>query len=123
MVAFRRAHLTFSTEQFYAKAEIRWFSVEGRFPNWTDLKESSFACEVYECEHSKLYLMFNAGSDALEFILPGAPTNTAWRLAVDTAHETPQGFFSAGSEPCLENPGSYRVAVRSSVVLLTGRRE
>jgi len=123
MIAFRRLHPTFSKEQFYTEAEIRWFSAEGKLPNWTDPKEHSFAFEVSECEQSTLYLMFNAGSDALDFILPRAPTNTVWRLAVDTARETPQDLFSAGTEPGLENPESYRVAGRSSVILLAGRRE
>jgi glycogen operon protein len=61
--------------------------------------------------------MFNAGTDALDFILPRAPTNTPWRVAVDTAREPPQDLFTAGTEQRLENPGSYQVAARSSVIL------
>jgi glycogen operon protein len=61
--------------------------------------------------------MFNAGSDALDFILPRAPTSTSWDLTVDTARETPQDLFAAGTEPRLEIARSYRVAAHSSVIL------
>jgi glycogen operon protein len=117
MIAFRKAHPVFSTEQFYTEAEIRWFSAGGGSPNWTDPRENSLACEISEGEYSRLYLMFNAGSDALDFILPRAPTSTSWDLTVDTARETPQDLFAAGTEPRLEIARSYRVAAHSSVIL------
>ena len=117
MIAFRRAHPIFSSEQFYTEAEIRWFSAVGGLPNWTDPKENSLACEIYEHEHSRLYLMFNACSHAVDFSLPRAPKNAPWHLAVDTARERPQDLSTADTEPRLENPGSYLVAAHSSVIL------
>ena len=40
---------------------------------------------------------------------------------VDVSRETPKNIFNPGIEPNLENPVSYRVAARSSVILLAGR--
>jgi hypothetical protein len=41
-----------------------------------------------------------------------------WHLAVDTARTAPQDLFAAGEEPLLDDPQTYRLSPRSSVILL-----
>lgn len=118
MIAFRRFHPILSKEEFYTDAEIHWFGPQGGLPNWADPKEKQFACLIHEDEQSELYLMFNAGSDAVDFGLPPAPPGARWHLAVDTSREAPQDLFAAGEELPWENPHTYRLSPRSSAILL-----
>lgn len=118
MIAFRQAHPILSQEHFYMEAEISWFSPQGDLPNWTDPKEKQFACLIHEDERNALFLMFNAGADAVDFSLPPLLHVTQWHLAVDTSHEAPQDLFVAGEEPLWENTHAYRLAPQSSVILL-----
>lgn len=67
--------------------------------------------------------MFNAGMDAVNFILPRTPTDSPWRLIADTARASPRDIWDAGTEQRLENTDGYQVAGRSSVILLAGTRE
>jgi glycogen operon protein len=118
MIAFRRAHPILSQEHFYTDAEIHWFSPHGDMPHWTDQKEKQFACLIYEDERRALYLMFNAGADAVDFGLPPVLPGARWHLAVDTSCEAPQDLFAAGEEPLWENPQTYHLGHRSSAILL-----
>jgi isoamylase len=121
MIALRRAHPILSKEQFYTDAEIHWFGPQGGLPNWADPQEKQFACLIHEAEQHALYLMFNAGTAAVDFGLPPGSTGAPWRLAVDTACEAPRDLFAAGEEPLLDNPQAYRMGLRSSAILVTRR--
>jgi glycogen operon protein len=117
MIAFRRAHPVLSKEQFYTDAEIHWFGPQRRLPNWTDPKERQFACLIHEDEQCALFLMFNAGTDAVDFDLPPALPGARWHQVIDTSREAPQDLFTAGKEPLWDNPHIYHLSPRSSAVL------
>jgi isoamylase len=118
MIALRRAHPVLRKEQFYTDAGIHWFGPQGGSPNWTDPKEKRMACLIQEEEGSALYLMFNAGPDAVDFGLPPAQAGARWHLAVDTSLEAPRDLFAAGEEPACESPQSYHLGPRSCAILL-----
>jgi isoamylase len=118
MIAFRRAHPILSKGQFYTDAQIHWFGSHGGLPNWADPKEKQFACLIHEEEQGSLFLMFNAGGDAVDFGLPPVPPGARWHLAVDTSREAPQDLFAAGEEPLWEDPQTYHLSPRSSAILL-----
>jgi isoamylase len=118
MIAFRRVHPILSKEEFYTDAEIHWFGAHGGLPDWADPKQKQFACLIHEDEQRALYLMFNAGADAVDFGLPPAPPGARWNLAVDTARETPRDLFAAGEEPLWEDQQTYQLSPRSSAILL-----
>ncbi len=121
MIAFRRAHPILSDEQFYTDADIHWFSPQGCLPNWADPNERQFACLIQEGDPNALYLMFNAGTDGVDFALPPAPPEAHWHLAVDTARESPHDVFAVGEEPLWEDTKTYHLSPRCSAILL-GRR-
>jgi glycogen operon protein len=121
MIAFRSAHPILSKEQFYTDAEIKWFGPHGGLPSWADPNENRFACLIHEDEQSALCLMFNAGADAVDFVLPPALPGAQWYLAVDTSREAPQDLFAAGEEPLWEDTQTYRLSPRSSAILLSSR--
>ena len=118
MIAFRRAHPILSKEQFYTDAEIQWFGSQGGSPHWADPQEKRFACLIHEDEQRALYLMLNAGVDAVDFALPPLLPEIYWYLAVDTSREAPQDLFAAGEEPLWEDQKTYRLRPRSGVILL-----
>ena len=117
MIAFRHAHPILSKEQFYTDAEINWFGPQGQLPSWADPEEKQFSCLIHEEERRALFLMFNAGAGAVDFRLPLIP-GARWHLAVDTAGKSPGDLFAAGEEPLLEDTQTYRLAPRSSAILL-----
>ncbi len=118
MIAFRRAHPILSKEQFYTDAEIHWFAPQGGLPDWANPKQKQFACLIQEDEQNALCLLFNAGTDAVDFGLPPVPPGVQWHLAVDTSRESPQDLFAAGEEPLWEDPQIYQLSPRSSAILL-----
>src|SRR5664280_2697088 len=118
MIAFRLAHPVLSKEQFYTDAEIHWFGLQGGLPHWADPKEKRFACLIHEDEQHALFLMFNAGADAVDFHLPPITHGAQWHLAVDTFGETPHDLLGAGEEPLLKYPRTYLLQPRSSAILL-----
>jgi isoamylase len=118
MIALRRAHPVLSREQFYTNAEIHWFGPQGGLPDWADPKAKQFACLIHEDEQRALCLMFNAGTDAVDFVLPALSRGTRWHLTVDTSREAPQDLFAAGEELLWEDQQAYRLSSRSSAILL-----
>jgi isoamylase len=82
------------------------------------VQEKRFGCLIHEDEQSALFLMFNAGVDALDFHLPPVSPGFRWHLAVDTSRETPQDLFTAGEEPLCEHSQGYHLSPRSSAILL-----
>ncbi|MGA2605346.1 MAG: glycogen debranching protein GlgX [Verrucomicrobiia bacterium] len=122
LIAFRRAHPILSKEQFYTDAEIHWLGLQGGLPNWADPKEKQFGCLIHEDEQHALCLMFNAGTEAVDFGLPPVLPRARWHLAVDTSREAPQDLFAAGEEPLWEDPRTYHLSPRSSAILLSEAR-
>jgi len=118
MIAFRRAHPILSKERFYTDTDIGWFGSQGGLPNWTDPKEKQFACLIHEDEQNEICLMFNAGTDAVNFVLPPATLGFRWSLAVDTSRASPHDLFSSGEEPLWKDSLTYRLNPQSSVILL-----
>ena len=118
MIAFRSVHPVLSKEQFYTDDDIQWFGPLGRLPDWADPNQKQFACLIKENEQGALYLVFNAGDDAIDFILPPAAQGTRWHQAVDTARDSPQDLFAAGDELLCSDQQTYRLGSRSSAILL-----
>jgi glycogen operon protein len=118
MIAFRSAHPILSKEQFYTDAEIHWFGPQGGLTNWADPKEKQFACLIHEDEQRVLYLMFNAGVDAVDFRLPTVLPGFRWYLAVDTSGKAPRDLFAEGEEPLWKDSQTYHLSPRSGAILL-----
>ncbi|MGO9708212.1 MAG: glycogen debranching protein GlgX [Polyangiaceae bacterium] len=119
MMAFRRAHPVLSEERFYTDAEIAWFAAKGGRPDWNAPQERVFGCLVREEGQRALYLMFNAGAEAVECHVPAPLRGTRWYLVVDTSRESPQDMFPAGEERPWDGESGYRLGSRTSVILVS----
>jgi glycogen operon protein len=60
----------------------------------------------------------NAHWEPHDLELPRPRPGTAWHLVADTAADAPHDLHRPGAEPPLEDPGRYRTAPRSTVILL-----
>ena len=60
--------------------------------------------------------MFNADATAMAFALPEHAR--PWRIAIDTAQQSPRDVCPAGEERALESQSHYPVESRSCAVLI-----
>jgi isoamylase len=118
MIAFRRNHPVLRQEAFYTADDIHWFNAWGADPDWSAANERHLACLILGRDEPALYLMFNAGTDAVTFALPGVPNGGRWCLAIDTALPSPQDLVQAGDEQALADQTVYQAGPRSSVILV-----
>jgi len=84
-----------------------------------DPQQKSFACLILGQSEPDLFLMFNADTISVNFSIPALPGSKIWRLAVDTSRTAPDDLNEAGKEPSMQGQISFRVAPRSSAILLT----
>jgi isoamylase len=118
MIAFRHAHPVLRKEAFYTDADIQWFSPQGTAPDWLDAGEKRLACLIRGQSEPDIYLMFNASSEAVAFVLPPTPRGGKWHLAADTFRSAPQDLPEIGKEIVLDDQAGYQVGSRASVILL-----
>jgi len=119
MIAFRRAHPILRREVFYTEADMQWFAPNGGIPGWTDERQKSFACLILGQTEPDLFLMFNADTRSVDFVIPALPASKIWRLAVDTSRSAPDDLYESGKEPSMQGQISFRLEPRSSAILLT----
>ena len=122
MIAFRDAHPVLSKEQFYTDTGIHWLGPQQGAPNWADPRCKALACLIHEDGQNMLFLMFNAGMVETGFGLPALPRGFGWHLAVDSSRLAPQDLFAPGEEAILDNSKTFRVAARSSAILLARKQ-
>jgi len=116
--AFRRAHPVLRREAFYTDEDICWFNPSGKIPDWFDPLQKSLACLIRSKDMADLFMMFNAGNEAVTFVVPQACPARIWRLATDTAEPSSPGFYSMEKEAAVTNSASYLVQSRSSAILV-----
>jgi glycogen operon protein len=119
MLAFRRAHPVLSQESFYSAEDVLWFNASGKSPDWFNPRQRCLACLIRSQDAADLFLMFNAGTEAVAFVVPPLPSPGTWRIAADTAQPVQQDFYRPGDETELLNPASYTVQSRSSAILVS----
>jgi glycogen operon protein len=114
MAALRRRHPVLSREEFYTPGEIRWMTPALGRPDWSDPRARSAGCLIRAGREDALYLMVNAEEKPMPFVIPPAPGQRQWRLAIDTATDWP-----VSAEQLLPGGCSRTLEARSSVLLTT----
>ena len=87
-------------------------------PDWHDPDQKALACLVRGTTGPDLYLMFNAGTTPVAFVVPDARPTGAWRVAINTARPSASGAGEPGPDH-LVNGMPYALAARSSAVLVS----
>jgi glycogen operon protein len=115
MIALRQSHPILAREQFYSNNDISWFGPFEGAPAWGDPRAKAFACHIHDGGAESLFLMFNAGSQAVTFHTPVAPDKGRWRLAVDTSHDGP---ITGPGESLVDSLQPYELEPHSSAILV-----
>jgi glycogen operon protein len=116
-IEFRRTHAALTREAFYTDKDIQWFDLEGNRLDWSDSRRKTAACLVRGDDGPDLYLMFNADTASVRFVLPPSARPRSLRLVADTSQISPDDFCDPGEESEV-SPTSYFVECRSSVILI-----
>jgi glycogen operon protein len=119
MIAFRKAHPSLGRSRFW-RDDVRWYGVGSQVDMSEASRSLAFSLRGASQDDDDLYVMINAGPEALDFtVQEGAPAD--WRRVVDTGLESPDDIREPGQEAKLTS-ARYAVAPRSLVVLLHARR-
>ena len=118
MIALRRTHPLLRKEVFYTDKDIVWFDPAGNTPQWSDPEAKAVGCLILGGDQPVLFLMFNAGTRPVRFILPPHANGQCWTLAVDTARPAPADLQGSDPESILVSQGDYDLQERSSSVIL-----
>jgi pullulanase/glycogen debranching enzyme len=97
--------------------DIGWFGADGKAMEW-ELADNSLACLLEGGGSPSFLLMFHAGAEPQEFLLPPAPRGGTWYRALDTGLAPPLDFPDPGREPQLDRQERYPLSGRSMAVLL-----
>jgi isoamylase len=122
LLRFRRSSPFYRDDRFWAQpggADITWHGVELHRPDWSDASHS-LAFELVHAEDpdTRLYAVFNAYWEPLEFELPPAPARKCWAVAADTAAPDPDDV-PLPPRPLREGTVRIVVGPRSVAVLGT----
>ena len=118
LIRFRKSHPVLTKEDFYQPNEIEWFGPRGSPPDWSNGNVLGAFIQPDNPEEARLCLLFNAGTEPVEFHLPPPPPAMCWHVAVDTAAAAPEDIHEAGAEPVLHQRDTVSLLGRSSMILL-----
>jgi glycogen operon protein len=118
LIAARKAHSPLFHPGFYTDETLRWLGPDGEPPHWDDPEARALGCYLPEKEDLAVVLLFNAGTDAVDFALPASPQGRPWSRKADTALPSPEDIYPLRQAPPLNPQGQYTVEAQSSVVLI-----
>jgi glycogen operon protein len=106
-----------SLTEMLEQAKTAWHGVKPLQPDWSPTSHAlAFGAELRR-EGLEIHLIMNAYWEPLEFELPDVSNGGRWRRWIDTALASPEDIVPWPDAAPLLNPGAYRAAPRSVVVL------
>ncbi len=104
-------------------AAISWHGVRAGQPDWSPGSRllalmRTGGAPTGARTGEQIYVAMNAHWESHELELPQPAAGKVWHLVADTAAEPPYDIREPGEEPPLDMPGTYRIAPRSTVILL-----
>jgi isoamylase len=128
LIALRKRHPSLQRRHFLSGRvregselpDIAWHGVDLDAPEWLgkECRTLAFTLAPREKGEGPLHVMLNMGAEGSSFAVPGLAAYR-WRLAVDTAAESPADLFGPAKQPPFTDR-RYTLAARS-VVVLEGR--
>ncbi len=132
IIRFRMQHpvlrrgefLTGETAPGKGVPDVAWHGYRANMPDWSEKSRGIALCLSGEYANritggpdTDIYMIFNAERSNRIFQLPGSPSGRPWRLAVDTAAESPADIFENGSEKPVTR-GFFMARALSTAVLI-----
>jgi glycogen operon protein len=137
LISFRRRQPTVKRRNFLsgkpahtgALPDVSWFSSSGAPVDWKT-KERALTCllgppglaEDAEQLGRPLLLLFNAGAQPVDVVIPDAARNMPWRTFLDTAAPTPHDIFTQADGPPIPPAGRMTLVDRSMRCFVAARQ-
>jgi glycogen operon protein len=116
MIAFRKQHPSICRSRFWRR-DVHWFG-SGPDVDWShESRHFAYFLDGRSEQDQDLYVMVNADWREQVFHIQRYD-DSRWKLAVNTALETPNDIHERGAEPAIRSP-RVEVAARSIVVLVS----
>ncbi|MDH6574769.1 glycogen debranching protein GlgX [Kitasatospora sp. MAP5-34] len=118
LIAFRHAHPLLRGADHpgvCSGSDVSWHGTRAWEPDWS---ADSRLLAVLRTGDEQIYVAMNSHWEPHDLELPTPQSGTDWYLVADTAAEPPYDIHQPGAEPPLTDPGHYRIAPRSTVILL-----
>lgn len=134
LVAFRLRHPAFRRPEFFtgrdadynAIPDIVWYDEKGQSPDWARIEHSlawlidgGRADIVADRDDNDFLVLCNAWPESKKFAIHAAPRGKVWTRVIDTSLPSPLDIASPGKEEFLSPQGSYLLAGRSLVLLMS----
>ena len=118
-------HLRFTDYRDAGIPDLSWFSTEALGGDTND--ERLTLAFLLSGDHAKgglatdndIYVAMNMHWEDQTFEIPRLPSGKRWRVAVNTAHESPEDIYDPGKEPALGNRKRLTLVSRSVVVFIS----
>ncbi len=108
------------TPQSIIEPAISWHGVRLGQPDWSEESHSLAFTLGYRQHDELLHVIFNAYWEPLTFELPPLARGQCWKRIINTALSGAEDFCPLETAPKIKQP-FYRVAARSSVILMAER--
>ncbi|WP_372404660.1 glycogen debranching protein GlgX [Streptomyces luteireticuli] len=115
LIAFRRAHPVLR-RPCHPGAEVTWHGVRAGEPDWSE--SGRLLAVTRSSDDEQIYVAMNTHWEFHDLELPSPREGGVWHLVADTAAEHPDDIRVPGDEQPLTVPGRYRIAPRSTVILI-----
>lgn len=122
LIAFRHEIKHLRLQYYHDPAvEIYFHGVKLHEPDWS-YDSRSLAMQIISGDKrhriQQMMIICNAHWESLKFELPILPKGKKWHLKIDTSFVKPYDIMETGKEKSVRNPQHYKIAARSTVVLV-----
>ena len=117
LIRFRNEHAVLRPRRF--DRLVHWHGKRAHQPDWSTESRALGMQLVGESED--VLVLVNSHWDPFLFELADPPTGCQWRRVLDTSLQAPDDIVDPGAESLLHDPGSYALAPRACVVLVSTR--
>ncbi len=126
-IQLRKLHPVFRRKKFFSgsKAEIEWYDVDGKNPDWSNMKRflgfKLVGSSVFD-ENGKpdndFYVAGNTDIYDVTITLPTLSKGKRWYYVADTSVDGEEGFVEPGTETLLQEQQRYVLPTASFVILI-----
>lgn len=126
-IQLRKSHPVFRRKKFFSgsKAEIEWYDVDGKNPDWSNMKRflgfklvgSSVSDENGKLDND-FYIAGNTDIYDVTMTLPTLPKGKRWYYVADTSVCGEEGFADPDKETLLQEQQRYVLPAASFVILI-----
>ena len=126
-IQLRKLHPVFRRKKFFSgsKAEIEWYDVDGKNPDWSNMKRflgfklvGSSVFDKNGKPDNDFYVAGNTDIYDVTITLPTLSKGKRWYYVADSSVDGEEGFVEPGTETLLQEQQRYVLPTASFVILI-----